>query len=123
VAGKPAVVGFSGCCHDASAIHCHSTSNGGHIECNGCEQRWHSISRQRYRWQIQEDATHRVVPNNPATNFATDFHRSYMPLVASGDHTSDFPNLDPSKHYFVSVIPNELGAYSIGGAPLAGTVV
>jgi large repetitive protein len=73
-----------------------------------------------YRWQIQEDATHRVVPNDPTTNFATDFHRSYMPVVASGNQDSTIPELDPNKHYFVSVIPNELGAYSVGGAPLAG---
>lgn len=78
------------------------------------------VAVSEYRWQVQEDATHRVEPNNPTTNFATDFHRSYMPVVASGDHASEFPTLEDNKHYFVTVMPTELGAYSIGGAPLAG---
>ena len=37
-----------------------------------------------YRWLVEEDATHHVVPNDTNTNWATKFHKSYMPVVAKG---------------------------------------
>ena len=42
-----------------------------------------------------------------------------MPVVAKGDETTPLPALEPSKHYFLSVLPKVLGGYTIGGAPIA----
>lgn len=71
-----------------------------------------------FRWLVEEDATHRVVPDDPNTNWATDFHKSYMPVVDKGDELTQ-PVIDPTKYYYVSVLPKEPGTYSIGGAPIA----
>lgn len=74
-----------------------------------------------YRWLIEKDDTYHVIPGDPNTNWAIDFHRSYMPLAAKGDTTMGTPPtgavLMPNTHYFVSVLPREQGSYTIGGAP------
>jgi len=95
-----------------------------------------------YRWLVQEDATY---PNNPASppllsaTQSTNFHKSYMPVVAQGCvgaecneanptvpiATFDQVALDPSKRYYVSILPNDAGTgagHSIGGTQIpAGT--
>ncbi|GAB4339780.1 MAG: hypothetical protein Kow0099_15200 [Candidatus Abyssubacteria bacterium] len=75
----------------------------------------------QYRWLVEEDATYRVNPGeiDPYT-LGVSFHRSYMPVVAKGDETTPPTGvvLDPTKHYFVSVLPD--ADYTIGGAPLPG---
>ena len=72
-----------------------------------------------YRWLVEEDKTYHVVPgvSDPKT-LAVSFHRSYMPVVSKGDESAPLSAvaLDPTKHYYVSVIPKALGAYTIGGA-------
>jgi hypothetical protein len=83
-----------------------------------------------YRWVVEEDATHRVIPDDPNTNWATDFHKSYMPVVDKGcvgtDCVPETPQTPPSGvtlddgRYYVSVLPTQPGTYSIGGAPLEG---
>jgi len=74
-----------------------------------------------YRWLIEEDTTYHVNPGIPDPNtLAVRFHSSYMPVVAQGDNTTPLPDLDPNKHYFVSIIPKLPGTFSIGGAPLEG---
>jgi len=74
----------------------------------------------QYKWLVEEDATHHVVPDDPATNFATDFHKSYMPVVAQGAESDPFPALDPAKRYYISVLPD--GGYSNGAAAFSGDI-
>ena len=96
-----------------------------------------------YRWIVQEDATFHVDPNSPpdpADMLSTNFHKSYMPVVAQGCVGAECATdnlvipvaaftqavLDPTKHYYVSVLPNDAGTgvgHSLGGAQIpAGTV-
>jgi hypothetical protein len=74
-----------------------------------------------YRWLVEEDVTYHVIPGDPTTNWAVDFHRSYMPVADKGDTTLGTPPtgaiLKLNTHYFVSVLPKQLGTYTIGGAP------
>jgi large repetitive protein len=74
-----------------------------------------------YRWLLQEDLTY-VSPPNVQSNdsLGVNFHRSYMPVVNSGDHTTiGALTLDPTKRYFISVVPDFAGpgqpAYMSGG--------
>jgi hypothetical protein len=67
-----------------------------------------------YRWLVEEDATHHVIPGNPATNWAVKFHKSYMPVVAQGTKADTPPDPPAGKYYYVSVLPDS--GYSIGGA-------
>jgi large repetitive protein len=75
-----------------------------------------------YRWTLEEDRTYAVQPGalDPETP-AVNFHKSYMPVVQSGDETTQ-PLVDPDtvaqKRYFISVLPKN-GGYSNGGAPIA----
>ena len=96
-----------------------------------------------YRWLVQEDATFHInpaAPPSPSATLSTNFHKSYMPVVAQGcvgivgssdpmhgDAPCSTPMLfsqfarDPAKHYYVSVLPNDAGTgtgHSIGGAPI-----
>ena len=91
-----------------------------------------------YRWLVQEDATYHINPAAPpahADTLSTNLHKSYMPVVAQGcvgsGCAADNPRvpvaafsqvaLDPTKHYYVSVLPNDAGTgagHSIGGAPI-----
>lgn len=83
----------------------------------------------QYRWTIEEDTTYHVqfdASGNPIPDpntLSVSFHRSYMPVIASGDQTNPISAviLDPNKYYFVSVIPTTYGSYSIGGAPFKGS--
>lgn len=73
-----------------------------------------------YRWLVEEDTTKPVtpgVPANPGTNLSLSFHASYAPVVAKGTSANPTVNLDPTKRYFVSVLPNS--GYTNGGAPVA----
>lgn len=92
-----------------------------------------------YRWLVQEDTTFKVDPSNPgpiSEGQSVNFHKSYMPVIAQGcvgqctDANSisiaEFPlseaALDPTKHYYVSVLPNDAGTgtgHTIGGAQIA----
>ncbi len=93
-----------------------------------------------YRWLVQEDTSYQVDPNNPpafADSLALNFHKSSMPVIAQGHAcdpcNTDGPNgettnpaipfsevvLDPTKYYYVSVLPNDAGTgvgHTIGGA-------
>ena len=131
-----------------------------------------------YRWIIEEDRTFYIDPNctaNPPAagcptagsgivpTFGTNFHTSYMPVVAtgctgdlsceSGQSVQGIPavcdigngicrtdakkeaaldpsqvHLDPTKHYYISVLPgdaanpfntgNAVGGHGMGGAPI-----
>jgi len=81
-----------------------------------------------YRWTLEEDAMWQPDPLNPVDDtLATNFHRSYMPVVAQGTGAAEFAQLalDSTKHYYVSVLPldavnedsagNRIG-HTIGGA-------
>jgi hypothetical protein len=77
-----------------------------------------------YRWTLEEDLTYKVVPGVPDPNtLAVSFHRSYMPVVASGCvgtvrcDTPQAVKVNPAKRYFVSVLPTE-GSYSNSGAQI-----
>ena len=78
-----------------------------------------------YRWLLEEDATHHVIPGDTSTNWAVDFHKSYMPVVAEGHGTGTeaITVPDTAKHYYVSVLSDRVSppgtSYSIGGAPVA----
>ena len=83
-----------------------------------------------YRWLVEEDRSWHhegFVPNG--TSLGTNFHPSYMPVVAQGcvgalcaeQKPIDQVVLDPTKYYYVSVLPNDAGeaGHTNGGAPLA----
>ncbi len=96
-----------------------------------------------FRWTVEEDATKPSIPGVPAnlTNYSYGFHASYMPVVAAGkvvagvpftgheptDPDPDrvyqpFPELDPGRRYYVSVLPDQDGpanGYQMGAAPVA----
>ncbi len=82
-----------------------------------------------YRWTLEEDATYHVTPGVPDANtLSVSFHPSYMPVIAQGVGNTLPPVcvggdtaicMNPTKHYFVSVIPTLPGTYSIGGAQIA----
>jgi len=75
-----------------------------------------------FRWTVEEDKTFKVDPNDPQDEvLGNNFHPSYMPVVAQGingvarsldseaivDYGDTFASLalDPTKHYYVSVLP------------------
>jgi large repetitive protein len=60
-----------------------------------------------YRWTLEEDLTYKPMPGvaDPYT-LAVSFHKSYMPVVAAGTQ-GDPVQVDPTKRYFVSVLPTE----------------
>jgi large repetitive protein len=84
-----------------------------------------------FRYVIEEDRTFDVVPGvtglNNTPTLAFDFHKSYMPVVTSGQSNGDQAtvNLPAGKRYFVSVMPNNPGfanavasSYTMGSAPI-----
>ncbi len=99
-----------------------------------------SVAVNEYRYTVEEDTTWKPDPANPlAESLATNFHSSYMPVVAQGcvgigacsegEDPTPFGNLalDPLKHYYVSVLPadavaeNETGyrlGHTLGGAQI-----
>jgi len=79
-----------------------------------------------YRWLVEADVTYDVTPNVPGTNWATKFHKSYMPVVAKGCVNPPanavckevpFTPVNGTR-YYVSVVPFE--GYSMGGGQLVG---
>jgi len=76
-----------------------------------------------YRWTVEEDTMWQPDPNvpPPLDTLASNFHKSYMPIVAQGNGPVEFTQvaLDPLKHYFVSVLPGDAASgsgHTIGGA-------
>jgi len=88
-----------------------------------------------YYWTLQEDAMFPSIPGDSSTNqLAVSFHKSFMPVVASGcvDPNAGSANpqckvnrgletvaLDPAKRYYVSVLPLEAGSFTNGGTSIA----
>lgn len=87
-----------------------------------------------YRWLIQEDTTRASIPGElavPGESLAVSFYTSYAPPVAAGciscaangstppppDVDPSSVALDPSKRYFIQVLPH--AGYAMGGAPIA----
>lgn len=72
-----------------------------------------------FRWLVEEDATKDVdfTPAQPGRDLSVSFHTSYMPVVSKGEATSGgaitLPD-DPTKRYYISVLPNS--GYQMGGA-------
>lgn len=77
-----------------------------------------------YRWLVEEDVTyHAKPPVRSPDPLAINFHKSYMPVAAAG-HAAGSINvpLDPTKHYYISILPDSGsadGGYSIGGASVS----
>jgi len=78
-----------------------------------------------YRWVVEEDTMWHPDPNAPPPldTLASNFHKSYMPIVAQGVGSAEFAQvaLDPTKHYFVSVLPSDAytgTGHTIGGAQI-----
>jgi hypothetical protein len=110
-----------------------------------------------YRWIIEEDRTFHIDPSQtntgtaPTPSLGTNFHTSYMPLVAAGcvgtyacesgqslqgvpavcdkgngicrtDAAQQAPvdpsqvHLDPTKHYYISILPGDAGNSFTGAA-------
>ena len=80
-----------------------------------------------FRWVVQEDLTYKPDPSEPANEgLALNFHKSYMPVVADGEGADMFAQLalDPTRHYYVSVLPfdavnGDESSHTIGGAQIA----
>lgn len=81
-----------------------------------------------YRWLIEEDVNQDVVPNvtcqpgNYVGCMSLEFDKSHMPVVAKGTHLTAMPDLDSTKRYFISVLPDSAGTdggYSNGGAKIS----
>jgi len=82
-----------------------------------------------YRWLVEEDKTYNVIPGdtcfngNTAECQAVNFHKSYMPVIAEGHSSDTMPDLDPTKRYYISVLPDTAGTpsvgHTIGGTKLA----
>jgi len=81
-----------------------------------------------YRWLIEEDVNQDVIPGqtcksgNYAGCMSLEFHKSNMPVVAKGTDADPLPNLDPTKRYFISILPNSGsvdGGYTNGGAKIS----
>ncbi len=88
------------------------------------------------RWVLEEDRTFDVVPGLTGTpqaplpndTLSLRFHRSHMPVVASGRSSGGSIDLtaavtlDPARRYFLSVLPEADGAgnglYSMSGVPV-----
>lgn len=71
-----------------------------------------------FRWLVEEDTTFRPQPGvTLPSSLGMEFHRSYMPVIGSGDSTSARLTVDPLKYYFVSVLPDT--GYTISGASVA----
>lgn len=109
-----------------------------------------------YKWVIEEDTTYHTPVGAstppPAQTLATSFHKSYMPVVASGctgqfscgsgqtvynpvtaahdavagqpPTTPDQVALDPNKYYYISVLPGDAADAFVagGGNPVTGPV-
>ena len=80
-----------------------------------------------YRWQLEEDATFHINPQDQTPVQQTlNFHRSYIPVVTTGTSAdlarlNDPAVVNPAKHYYLSILPNNAGTdtgYTIGGAPV-----
>jgi len=91
-----------------------------------------------YRWLVQLDTTfdhqpdalampHKTLPSDngyaphPGESLSVSFHASYAPVVAAGDSTDSevtVLGLDPTKRYFVSVMPYIASNYNMSGAPV-----
>jgi len=82
-----------------------------------------------YQWTVEEDITYHPDPTSPPSYdvLALGFHKSYMPVVAQGHGAAEFAALalDPTKHYYVSVLPDDNGnkeapGHATGGAMFMG---
>jgi hypothetical protein len=77
-----------------------------------------------YRWLLEEDRGFHPenspgFPNPSDRNvLGLNLHPSYMPVVSKGEATGDTEITvpDPTKYYFVSVLPKTPETYSLGGA-------
>jgi hypothetical protein len=87
-----------------------------------------------YRWLVEEDRTYLAKPGTALEDTqATNLYRSYMPVVCNGRSADDAPatlcELDPAKHYLVSVLPDQPagadcqtgGCYTMSGRHMLGT--
>ncbi len=79
-----------------------------------------------YRWVVQEDRTFQVDPATPPAYLdsqTANFHRSHMPVVAQGIGAQAFASvaLDPTRHYYVSVLPLDGGNEDGTGHTMGGT--
>ncbi|KGJ91582.1 hypothetical protein ND16A_1814 [Thalassotalea sp. ND16A] len=89
-----------------------------------------------YRWLVEEDTMWQPDPSiapPPVDTLGTNFHKSYMPIVAQGCNGTEIEcgvdlvvpfaelALDPLKHYYVSILPTDAASgtgHSVGGAQI-----
>lgn len=70
-----------------------------------------------FRWMIEEDNTNQSTPQVPsATSIGLDIHKSYAPVVSSGEVTGATTeiSLDGSQRYMLSILP--FAGYAMSGA-------
>jgi len=87
-----------------------------------------------YRWLIEEDVNQDVIPGVTCTDgnydgcMSLEFDKSHMPVVAKGTfdpagiNTTVMPDLDVTKRYFISVLPDSAstdGGYTNGGTKIS----
>jgi hypothetical protein len=95
---------------------------------NGVNKDGSSTLYSNFRWLLEEDLTFHPtpVPTPPNPNSAAlglNFHRSYMPVVATGDLTNvaalnAILEGNTTDYYFISIVPRDSGLWTMGGAPI-----
>jgi hypothetical protein len=96
-----------------------------------------TVAISNYRWVIEEDQTYDVIAGETCMGGAAanpkaykeclslNFHRSHMPVIAQGRSTAAAPtswtslNLDTTKRYYLSILPDLSEGKSMGGVQIA----
>jgi len=127
----------------ASVMGCVVATNAGALTINVRTSPGGPLIETGFRYTIEEDRTFDVIPGctginplpldpkcagaSPTETLSLNFHRSYMPVVetgevASGGTVDTSLALDPTKRYFVSVLPmadaTGAGKYAMSGSPV-----
>jgi len=72
-----------------------------------------------FRWMVEEDNTNQSTPQVPsATSIGLDIHKSYAPVVSSGEALGSIANIDlaNNQRYMLSVVP--FAGYAMSGVNL-----
>lgn len=129
-------------CDDAALTSCSATSvavnvaaasSPSNIALTVVDENGTDLSGTNFRWTLEEDVTWHPEDTTPLGGtksqydvFALNFHKSYMPTIAQGIGAAEFLAVatDPTKHYFVSVLPEDAAdesGHNMGGVGFRGS--